>query len=74
MREKLQAAAEAVSEKSAEFGPTEIMFLIGIVLLFIGLLILWGLGGSFCVCGGVLIVSAQINAWQRHQNEAQNVI
>jgi hypothetical protein len=45
-----------------EIGPTEILFLSGLVLLFIGLGLWFGIGVALAACGAVLVVTAVLSA------------
>ena len=55
-------------------GVSEVMFLIGLVLLLIGVWVWLGLGLALTVCGGVLIGTSILNGLLLEARAAKNVI
>lgn len=55
-------------------GPSEILFLIGLIFVFIGLWIWIGLGQAFFGVGAVLLATAFSNAMQRSSQESKDVV
>jgi UPF0716 family protein affecting phage T7 exclusion len=56
------------------FEATEIIYLVGVVFLFIGLWLAIGLGVAFASVGGVLIATAILNSVMRYRQEIHNVV
>jgi hypothetical protein len=48
-------------------GPTEIVLLLGLALLFAGLWLWLGLGIALAACGAVMVLSALANGWMQHR-------
>ena len=59
-----QKTKPALSE-NLQVGPTEILYLSGLLLLFLGLALWLGVGVAFTACGGVLIGTALLNGIQQ---------
>jgi Trk-type K+ transport system membrane component len=44
------------------FTDPRVLFVLGLILLFCGLLILWGIGAALAISGAILVVAAEIDA------------
>ena len=49
-----------------EIGASEIMYLAGLALLFLGFFLWRGLDAACIICGGVLVVTALIDSGEAH--------
>ena len=48
-----------------QIGATEVMYILGLALLFLGLLLWFGIAIALTACGAVLIISALLSDWLR---------
>lgn len=55
-------------------GPTEIIFLLGMLMLFAGLWLWLGLGIALAVCGATMVLSALINSWMQHRETVRHAV
>lgn len=55
-------------------GPSEVLYLVGLVLFFFGLWVWFGLGQALFCTGAVLISTAFANAMTRDSQEQKNVV
>jgi len=57
-----------------QIGASEMMYLAGLISLFMGLWIWFGLGPALVADGGILVSTAMMNGWLMAKAEAGNVI
>jgi hypothetical protein len=62
------------TSKNLKVGPSELMFLSGLALMFLGLLVWIGLGVACTICGATLVISALINNWMQHREMVNGVV
>lgn len=60
---------EPSQSMQTKFGATEIMYLIGLLLLFAGAWIWFDLGRALALCGSVLVLTSWLNSWMQHREE-----
>jgi len=57
-----------------EIGANEVIYLVGLLGMFLGLWIWLGLGPALAIPGGILMVTALINGWLAERAEAEDVV